>query len=145
MLPGNFSSCNGNLLPPCTVTITPSILLQYPKAKYKILLRLCLLCTLKSKTGFQFFLLATVFPSSKRTVTNSSRSRVKNPLIFFFLLSSNTMTSKRLEALLNNLTLAETSNRGSSPKLERDLGQIALESNILKAKLNNDQGLSATA
>lgn len=69
-------------------------------------------------------------------------SRAK--LVFFFHFHE-IMTSKRLEALLNNLTLAETSNRGSSPQLERDLGQIALESNILKSKLNNDQGLSATA
>lgn len=83
-----------------------------------------------------------LFPS--RTSNNNTQN-CKVASIFFFLLSPTAMNSKRLEALLNNLTLAETSNRGSSTKLERDLGQIALESNILKAKLNNDQGLSATA
>lgn len=56
------------------------------------------------------------------------------------------MSSKLFEKLLqNSKTLVGSPDNSDSSKLERELGQIASESFLLKSKFNTDQGLDATA
>lgn len=55
------------------------------------------------------------------------------------------MASTRFGKILRDAkTLVDSSNKSDKPQLERELGQIASESLLLKSKLNADQGLSTT-
>jgi hypothetical protein len=54
------------------------------------------------------------------------------------------MSFKRFEKILQNAKeLEDSSSKSGMPQLNRDLGQTATETFLLKSKFNTDQGLNA--